>query len=140
MGNFRIEMAAARAERARDDAAPRGRWHPVGLRARRRADHGEGGTEVIDTAKCLRAMQDLDAEGVPDTSARLGVIEEAIAAIQRDGSRALRDEYLGVKNCAHFGDQRSDHPYGYGPKHGYIVFRVGTAVGTARAGYDRPTL
>ena len=61
--------------------------------------------------------------GVPNTRARLILIEEAIGILQTGGER-LRREYLGIKNYAHFGDQRADHSYYMGPKHGTIVFRI----------------
>lgn len=34
------------------------------------------------------------------------------------------NNYIGVKNYSVFGDQREDHEYGRGPKHGSIVFRI----------------
>src|SRR5882724_8198923 len=37
----------------------------------------------------------------------------------------LKEQYIGVKNYASFGDQRSDCPYNLGPKHGDIVFSIG---------------
>jgi hypothetical protein len=37
----------------------------------------------------------------------------------------LKTEYLGIKNYAAFGDQREDHTYGMGPRHGTIVFSIG---------------
>jgi hypothetical protein len=75
----------------------------------------------LNLERCRRGMTQLDMQGCP----RNGLIEEAIAAIQRDPVGALRKEYFGIKNYAGFGDQREDHPYGYGPKHGSIVFRIG---------------
>ena len=79
---------------------------------------------AIDNDRCLRAMRDLEITGVP-TSGRHYLIEEAIAAIQKDGATALAAEYFGIKNYAAFGDQREDHEYGYHPRHGSIVFRIG---------------
>lgn len=75
----------------------------------------------IDVDRVERAMQDLDVRGDP----RPRLIEEAIQKISEDGSAAMIDGYLGIKNYAHFGDQRADCKYGYGPKHGNIVFRIG---------------
>lgn len=77
----------------------------------------------LNLERCRRGMTQLHVEGSP----RNGLIEEAIAAIQKDPIGALRKEYFGIKNYAGFGDQREDHPYGYGPKHGSIVFRIGRA-------------
>lgn len=55
---------------------------------------------------------------------RASVIADAKDDLAR-GAPRLRREYFGVKNYAHFGDQREDHTYGFGPKHGSIVFSVG---------------
>ena len=79
----------------------------------------------IDIERCLRASQDIWVEGhVGNSGARQKAIEDAIAAIQQDGKAALAWEYIGVKNYAEFGDQREDHRYGYGPRHGTIVFSI----------------
>jgi hypothetical protein len=75
---------------------------------------------TIDLERCRRAMKHLRIEG----RARPAVIEEAIRRIQENGETALMREYFGVKNYAGFGDQREDHEYGFGPKHGTIVFRI----------------
>lgn len=37
----------------------------------------------------------------------------------------LQECYIGVKNYSGFGDQREDHSYGTGPRHGSIVFSIG---------------
>lgn len=58
-----------------------------------------------------------------DPTGRLDIIEESVKILQAGGDR-LRSEYLGIKNYANFGDQREDHPYGCGPRHGSIVFKV----------------
>jgi hypothetical protein len=63
-------------------------------------------------------------EGVCNTKERMTAIEDAIALIQKDPSDAMRKNYIGIKNYASFGDQREDHTYGYGPRHGSIVFRI----------------
>lgn len=39
--------------------------------------------------------------------------------------RSLRAEYFGTKNYDRWCHQRSDHSYGYGPRHGYTVFAIG---------------
>lgn len=81
--------------------------------------------EKIDLKRCSRAMVDLVVEGSPEGSVRQKAIDDAIAWIQKDGVGALAVEYIGVKNYAQFGDQREDHGYCYGPKHGTIVFQIG---------------
>lgn len=63
-------------------------------------------------------------EGVCDSSDRRKLIEEAITDLQEDPENWAKGHYYGIKNYAGFGDQRSDHPYGYGPSHGSIVFRI----------------
>lgn len=75
----------------------------------------------IDLDRCRKGMKQLDIRGVP----RPALIEEAIQRIQADAKTAMRHEYLGIKNYASFGDQREDHRYGFGPKHGAIVFEIG---------------
>lgn len=52
------------------------------------------------------------------------VIKRAIEDIA-NGCKELSYQYLGIKDYAHWTGQRSDHNYGYGPKHGYIVFSIG---------------
>lgn len=65
--------------------------------------------------------------GYPDqvrSGGRAAMIEEA----KRDlaaGAPHMRSAYFGIKNYAHFGDQRADGKYHLGPKHGNIVFRIG---------------
>jgi hypothetical protein len=81
----------------------------------------------IDLDRVRRAMKHIAVSGLPRTAERQRAIADVICAIQADGGKALASEYVGVKNYAHFGDQRSDHPYGYGPSHGSIVFRIGRA-------------
>lgn len=61
-----------------------------------------------------------------DPKARAKLVEEARIDLACGGERLL-EGYLGVKNYEAFGDQRSDHAYGYGPRHGSIVFSVGLA-------------
>lgn len=81
--------------------------------------------QPINLDRVRSAMKNLYVSGLPRTSERHRAISDAICSIQTDGSMALVSEYIGVKNYAHFGDQRSDHPYGYGPSHGSIVFSIG---------------
>lgn len=96
--------------------------------------------QKIDRERCLRALENIYIEGAPEGAERLKAIEDAIGAIQVDGETALQKEYIGVKNYAHFGDQRSDHEYNMGPRHGHIVFRIARKRGihgsVARLGAD----
>lgn len=57
-------------------------------------------------------------------SVRPSALNDAVVEIAKGGGRLL-SEFIGVKNYDHFGDQRSDHQYGYGPRHGNIVFSIG---------------
>ena len=59
---------------------------------------------------------------------RAKAVEDAIRAIA-ESEHALKDGYIGVKNYDAFGDQRTDCPYGMGPRHGGIVFSIGRASG-----------
>jgi hypothetical protein len=73
---------------------------------------------------CRRAMKDLVVSGSPNGAIREQAIEAAISIIQRAPETCLTKGYIGVKNYAAFGDQREDHDYGMGPRHGYIVFSI----------------
>jgi hypothetical protein len=53
-----------------------------------------------------------------------GVVAAAITDLTADAV-IMRKEYIGVKNYEGFIHQREDHKYGYGPRHGSIVFSVG---------------
>lgn len=75
----------------------------------------------VDLERVRRGASRLCVRGIP----RGSLISAAIAAIQRDPYRAMASEYLGIKNYAHFGDQREDHQYGFCPAHGCIVFSIG---------------
>jgi len=41
------------------------------------------------------------------------------------GMKIIKEQYFGCKNYACYICQGSDHSYGFGPKHGYIVFEIG---------------
>ena len=79
----------------------------------------------IDIDRCRRAINEIKVSGVPNSGERKKVISDAIKAILDDGETALSNRYMGVKNYSGFGDQREDHEYNRGPKHGAIVFSVG---------------
>lgn len=51
-------------------------------------------------------------------------IKDAINDIV-DGCVKIRREYFGCKNYDRWTCQRNDSQYGYGPRHGSIVFRIG---------------
>lgn len=75
----------------------------------------------IDIERCQRAMNNLAIKGTP----RAALIEEAIKSIQESPDTAMQEMYFGIKNYASFGDQREDHNYNMGPRHGHIVFSIG---------------
>lgn len=76
--------------------------------------------EQINIERCCKALENLNIEGAP----RADAIADAIENIQKHPTGALMTNYIGVKNYAGFGDQREDHEYGMGPRHGSIVFRI----------------
>jgi len=57
-------------------------------------------------------------------SERVNLLQSAIDDIAT-AKDAMRREYFGLKNYEHWSHQRSDHEYGYGPRHGSTVFMVG---------------
>ena len=79
---------------------------------------------MLDLERLYRGAQQVRVEGVCNSSVRAKALEDAIAAIQTNSSSALKTHYVGVKNYASFGDQREDHQYSMGPKHGDIVFSI----------------
>lgn len=79
----------------------------------------------IDLDRVRRGMATVYVDGVPRTAERLNLIAEAIGRIQSNPQGAFKANYLGIKNYAGFGDQRSDCGYGMGPRHGSIVFEIG---------------
>ena len=55
---------------------------------------------------------------------RAGELEGAIADLVA-GCPNLRTEYFGTKDYDRWHGQASRHTYGYGPKHGSIIFAIG---------------
>lgn len=59
---------------------------------------------------------------------RASCVSDAIKQLstgENVGYRGLWFKYFGTKNYDRWGGQRSDHDYGYGPRHGSICFAVG---------------
>jgi len=89
----------------------------------------------IDLERLRRGLQvvvvrgDLsEKNGTYPDQVRIGGRTSLVEEAKRDlasGAPHMRKQYFGIKNYAHFGDQREDHQYGYGPKHGDIVFSIG---------------
>lgn len=74
----------------------------------------------IDNAKRFIHIDGLEEFGCGET---ISCVNELISDIVNDNYKILK-EYYGCKNYEGFVCQRSDHPYGYGPRHGYIVFCI----------------
>lgn len=68
---------------------------------------------------------EINVKGICNTSKREKLIELAISNLQLDPENWTKERYYGIKNYASFGDQREDHNYGMGPRHGTIVFQIG---------------
>lgn len=79
---------------------------------------------MLDLNRLYRGMEQINVSGAVSSPVRQEALEDAIAAIQANPARALIKEYIGVKQYAHFGDQRCDCENNMGPKHGTIVFRI----------------
>ncbi len=87
----------------------------------------------LDSGRIERATQVIAVTGlltyveyqqVRENTQRRKVVNDAIQDLAT-GPTKLRSGYLGTKNYSQWSDQREDHDYGYGPKHGSIVFSVG---------------
>lgn len=78
----------------------------------------------IDWIKFNIGQKQFQVKGIASTENRKKLVEEAIGLIQKNAEIALKKEFLGYKNYAQFSDQRCDCEYGYGPKHGTIVFSI----------------
>lgn len=63
-------------------------------------------------------------KGKCNTPERSSLVEEAISILQ-GSDKFCETQYMGIKNYASFGDQRSDHDYNRVPTHGSIVFKIG---------------
>lgn len=62
--------------------------------------------------------------GYTESDRRSTLVADAKADLAH-GAPKLKRGYFGVKNYSGFGDQREDHDYGLGPRHGSIVFSIG---------------
>lgn len=83
----------------------------------------------FDFNKALDGSRNISVIGIPNTTNRKNLIEKAILRIQEDPENAFSDEYIGMKNYAHFGDQEVCCEYGMRPRHGSVVFQIGRANG-----------
>jgi hypothetical protein len=83
--------------------------------------------DKVNLAKTVVYVQGSFERGGAD---RAAVIEDAIKQLAtgspvRQGYGDLWEQYFGTKNYDVWVGQRSDHAYGYGPRHGGICFAVG---------------
>lgn len=89
------------------------------LNALRHAD-GQG----IDVEKIQAARQIIRMVGrFADVGDRRTMVSDAMTDIAKGGDK-IRTRYFGCKDYDRWSSQREDHPYGYGPRHGSIVFRI----------------
>lgn len=86
----------------------------------------------VDIPKMLQSLRYVairDPENFdPKHPEDLAVVEDAInwfGGIRRPYIGCLTDQFYGVKNYDGFYHQRTDCEYGYGPRHGSIVFAIG---------------
>lgn len=88
------------------------------------------GTAGFDLALIALAETVLEVRGQYTRAGedRASVIRDALAQVATGKKQGYRDLWscaFGTKNYAHWCGQRADHEYGYGPKHGSVVFSVG---------------
>jgi len=77
--------------------------------------------DKIQQAKCIVRVY-----GKASTIERHALVREAVSIFaSTEKLDTLKTKYLGLKNYAHWTDQRHDGPYGTGPRHGEIAFSIG---------------
>ena len=79
----------------------------------------------IDADKVLLAEHVITVTGSFEKAGedRRAMLERAIADLLA-GAPKLRTAYLGTKDYAHWHGQGIECEYGYGPKHGSVIFRI----------------
>lgn len=77
----------------------------------------------LDLEKVTHGMQVVKFGETKDIFERKKCVTDAMSDLA-NGAKRLKERYFGTKDYAHWSDQREDHLYGYGPKHGSMVFRV----------------
>lgn len=78
----------------------------------------------LDQEKVRSGLSVVSITGRLSSQVRRDAVGDAINALA-SGGNVLKKRFIGVKNYSSFGDQRCDCEYGFGPKHGHIVFKVG---------------
>lgn len=87
--------------------------------------------EGLDVSKISLAEDVIEVSGSYKKAGddRKSVIDDAIKQLSTGKAKNhyhdLRTCYFGTKNYSSWHGQRSDHEYGYGPRHGSIIFKVG---------------
>lgn len=56
---------------------------------------------------------------------RASALHDAIKELSLHGGGKLWEQHFSTKNYDRWHGQRSDHGYGYGPKHGSLIFSIG---------------
>jgi hypothetical protein len=83
----------------------------------------------LDDGKIALARRVLYLSGkFTNSPPKRGAVQDLIDWLATGEKRTFHtpaDGYFGVKIYSGFGEQREDHQYGFGPKHGSIVFAVG---------------
>jgi hypothetical protein len=78
----------------------------------------------LDEEMVKHGMNVISFGDVQDSPERKSCVDDAIDDLGKC-AKSLKNGYFGTKNYAHWRDQRCDCAYGYGPKHGSVVFVVG---------------
>ena len=78
----------------------------------------------LDADRIARGREVVVVRGMVTPGERAKVVDDACVAVAEGGGR-LRREFFGTKNYDRWHNQRCDCVYGYGPRHGSIVFSVG---------------
>lgn len=126
------KMHELRAELAAHESAAKDKTEELKREIRANALILENATEGLDAEKIATAQNVLRVYGSYERGGadRGSVIADAIKQIAT--GEPVRQTYgdlwrvaFGTKNYAGWQGQRSDHEYGYGPRHGSTVFSVG---------------
>lgn len=126
------EFHDLKAQLAKHEGEAQSRSEQLRGEIRKRAKIMEMATEGLDADKIALAETVLQIHGsyAKGGTDRASVVSDAIKQIATgEPIRAIYNDlwrtYFGTKNYAHWSGQRSDHEYGYGPKHGSVVFSIG---------------
>lgn len=103
---------------------------------RLRAEYEQADTAVriaiggFDSEKVRRACAVIDVRGEYARAGdeRAWAVDTAVKALLAGGA-ALRTDYVGTKNYAHWHGQSITCSYGNGPKHGSVCFSIGLTRG-----------